>query len=185
MVDVKVIDNVLTDGQFDRLREVVYDDNFNWFCNRGINFPSEDQDSEVYFVHMMYIAGRQTSDALPAFDPLLEKVGSSHLTGRLLIRAKINLYLRQPIVEPHGWHSDFSFHHRGCVFYFNDNNGYTMFKDGPTIESRANRAIIFDGSHPHSSTGCTDKPTRVTANFNFFTSEKNPNAVEEDEEHEA
>ena len=43
-----------------------------------------------------------------------------------------------------------------AVFYCNTNNGSTMFGNGKKVESKANRAVVFDGRTPHCGVDCTD-----------------------------
>ena len=68
--------------------------------------------------------------------------------------------------EKNDLHTDYSFKHKGCLLYRNDNNGATYFK-GKTVEAKANRAVLFDPSIPHSSSLCDDQKRRVTVNFNY------------------
>jgi len=53
------------------------------------------------------------------------------------------------------------------LIYFNDNNGYTYFEDGQKIESKENRAVMFEGDLIHAGTSCTDKDLRVVLNIDY------------------
>ena len=62
------------------------------------------------------------------------------------------------------------------VFYLNDNNGYTKFENGEVIESKANRAVIFDSPELHTGSTPTDEYARYVINLNWV--EKNsPNYI--------
>ena len=70
----------------------------------------------------------------------------------------------KPIV--HGFHTDRTDKHNVALFYFNTNNGQTLFNN-KKIESKENKAVVFDGSLEHSSTTCTDQHYRITLNINY------------------
>ena len=86
-----------------------------------------------------------------------------------LYRVKGNFY---PNVGKHSEnkpHIDFSFKHKGAIFYINTNNGYTLLNKGKTkIESIENRILFFDSTKTHNSTHCTDDHARVNININYF-----------------
>ena len=84
------------------------------------------------------------------------------------MRAKANMYLKTNKVIKHGLHVDRPFKHKGCIFYINTHNGFTVLEDGTEIKSVANRALFFDSSKKHSSTSCTDQNIRVNININYF-----------------
>jgi len=54
------------------------------------------------------------------------------------------------------------------IYYFNTNNGYTLFKDGKKIDSVQNRLITFPSSMEHTGTTCTDQPFRLVLNMNYI-----------------
>ena len=87
---------------------------------------------------------------------------------KALIRAKANLYSNQSKIIEHDIHTDYPFKHKGVLFSLNTCNGFTEFEDKTKIQSVENRAIFFDPSLPHHSSTCTDAPTRVNINFNYF-----------------
>jgi len=171
-MEIQVIDNFLPDEEFERIRDFVFSSQLGWVKSNGISVGENPNDQQIYFLHPIYDNSQAISPYIEQFNPVL-----SALNADCLIRAKVNLYLRQDEVKPHGFHSDYAYHHNGCVFYFNTCNGHTHFRDGPSIETVANRAIIFDGSHPHSSSGCTDQPERITMNVNYIKMPTNPGAI--------
>jgi hypothetical protein len=86
-------------------------------------------------------------------------------------KAKLNLTIStiDPIIG--GWHTDMplgTVGGRTAVFSVNDNNGYTMFKDGTRIDSIANRLVIFDSNEIHTGVTNTDGNNRFTLNLNYF-----------------
>jgi hypothetical protein len=87
---------------------------------------------------------------------------------KALIRVKGNLYTRSEKLFVHNKHVDYEYKHEGALYYVNDNDGYTILDGGAKIESKKNRLLLFDPSLPHSSTTCTDSPSRINININFF-----------------
>ena len=65
-----------------------------------------------------------------------------------------------------------------CI-YLNDNDGYTKFQNGQVVESKANRAVIFDSPELH--TGCTPTDTyaRYVINLNWVE-DGSPQVVADD-----
>ena len=55
-----------------------------------------------------------------------------------------------------------------AVFYCNTNNGSTKFENGKKVESKANRAVVFDGRTLHCGIDCTDSLRRIVINFNYM-----------------
>ena len=49
----------------------------------------------------------------------------------------------------------------------NDCDGYTYFEDGQKVESKENRAVIFEGDLLHAGTSCTDTDLRVVLNIDY------------------
>ena len=54
-----------------------------------------------------------------------------------------------------------------AIYYFNTNNGYTLFENGDKVESIRNRLIMFKSNLRHTGTTCTDKPNRYVLNINY------------------
>ena len=90
------------------------------------------------------------------------------LNPNVLLRAKANLYPSSPKLHEHGKHVDFTFKHKGFLFYINTNNGFTRLSDGTRIESIENRALFFNSSLKHNSTNCTDQQVRINMNINYI-----------------
>lgn len=168
----KVVDNFLPDEDFRQIQEVVLDNFFPWYLGHGVAF---EDDGDCYFTHSLYQKNLPRSDHLELFAPIFDRLGMDSL-----IRAKLNLYLPSDKVYEHGLHSDWHYHHGGCVFYFNSCDGYTKLEDGTKIETIENRALLFDASVPHCSTSCTNAPYRITFNCNFFRGEVNPESINQE-----
>ncbi len=54
-----------------------------------------------------------------------------------------------------------------AVYYYNTNNGKTVFKNGHEVESVANRMVIFPNDWHHTGQYQTDAPVRYVLNLNW------------------
>ena len=156
----KVKNNFLKKSQYNKMKKLITDNNFNWFLQheivdigkKGIMF------SHTFFKEDCGI----NSDWYPDIvEPFVNK-----LKIKKLFRAKLNLYTKTNKKIVHGFHKDRKDKHMVVLFYFNKNNGQTLFKK-QKIKSEDNKAVIFDGSLEHSSTSCTDQDYRITLNINY------------------
>ena len=91
---------------------------------------------------------------------------------------KLNLNPRRSTIMEHGFHVDNDLPKaKTAVFYFNDNNGYTIFeKTGEKVYSKENRIVIFDNNLRHTGTTCTNTNRRVVMNINFYEDYSTPEA---------
>lgn len=158
-----IVDNFLSEEDFSHVRKVLLGSDFPWFLKKGIVNPD---DSQSYFVHEFYCEHNFCSNWAPCLDPIFRKLNIASI-----LRCKINLYPQADKVVEHGYHQDFDYKHKGFLFYLNTCDGYTKLQDGTVCESVANRAMLFDSSLPHTSTGCTDQPYRMTINLNYLERE--------------
>ena len=158
---VKVMDNFLDKEEFDNVSNMIMADNFSWYYSDKVT-DKNDSENNYYFTHMFYNKHEITSNHFYLLNNLLNKINC-----KSIIRIKANLYSNQNKKQIHKAHTDYSFSHKGCLFYINDNNGLTYFEN-ESVEPKANRAVFFDPSKKHSSSLCTDKNRRININFNYF-----------------
>jgi hypothetical protein len=158
----KVIDNFLLDHELTEINQAVMNGGFPWFSdNNGIGYSGDLSDK--YFIHTLYASHQPNSTHYNLLMPILEK-----LEVKALIRAKVNLYLRNDTFIEHGAHRDFGYPHKAFILYLNTNNGFTRLVDGQVIESVANRGVVFSGNEFHNSTNCTDALYRANISINYF-----------------
>ena len=162
--DFKVIDNFLNKKDFKKIQEHMMSQNFPWYYTPNVTFVDEPKTDKYYFTHLFYYNDRPLSPSIDILQPLFKKMNIISL-----YRVKGNFY---PNVGKHSEnkpHIDFSFKHKGAIFYINTNNGYTLLNKGKTkIESIENRILFFDSTKTHNSTHCTDDHARVNININYF-----------------
>jgi hypothetical protein len=158
----KVIDNFLDEEEFKLISDIITGGNFPWYSiNEGIAY--EDDFSDKYFVHMLYVNNKPNSEHFNILNPILAKI-----KAKALIRAKVNLYTRNAKLIEHGKHVDYSFSNKAFILYLNTNNGFTRMPDDTTVNSVANRAVFFNGNETHNSTNCTDELFRINIAINYF-----------------
>ena len=87
------------------------------------------------------------------------------------MRSKINLLYRTNKIKIFELHNDFGLDvepYKTAIFYFNTNNGYTLFSDGTKVNSVKNRLVQFDGYTSHTGTTHTsDERFRLVLNINY------------------
>lgn len=157
-----IVDNFLDENEFKKIKNIILDnEDFPWYFINGVSDPGfKGEDS--YFIHLVY-DNKINSDFYNILIPLINKINPKQL-----IRIKINLYVKTESLIKYGDHIDYPFHHSGCIFYLNNNNGKTILDENIEIDSIENRALFFEPNVTHSSTNCTDFIYRSNINFNYF-----------------
>jgi len=161
---IKVVDNFLPEEVFTQIKNVLCGKNFPWYYNDYVA-SAEKKDDLFYFTHMFYDTerGEEISPTIQLIAPILEKINPNGL-----IRVKGNLYPTYYEKKQDPFHVDYTFPHRGAIYYLNTNNGHTVFEDGTKVDAVANRIMFFDPTVPHASTRCIDAKIRVNVNFNYY-----------------
>ena len=192
-MDIKVIDNFLTQSEFEIICKNTIereDLQFTFVSNvENVGSGSDDYWS-WYLIHMVYsktaspksflmdVAGFQEVESSPLAEPQSEIYTNicdkfvprfkQVANFRNLIRIKINAYPYTNIVKEHKDHIDSDFKHTGAVFSLNTCDGFTKFSDGTKVESVANRIVFFDASKFHHSSTTSNAKLRYNINFNFL-----------------
>jgi hypothetical protein len=161
----KIIDNFLSNEDFNRLKNLLTGYEFPWFLQNFVAYENQPRKSHWYFSHKFYEDGRGATPFYSLIDEIFLK---DKLDCAAILRVKGNLYPRDERFVEHDWHTDYNFNHSAAIFYINTNNGYTILEDGTKIESIENRMLFFDASKKHKSTNCTDTEYRININFNYM-----------------
>jgi len=164
----RVIDNFLSEEEFNNLHSIIMGVGFPWYFNEYIVDPTHDVKNGItkgQFTHYFFGQSRVKSDLIDILNPILDK-----LNVTALIKAKANLGHRDEVLYETGWHVDFDdIKAKTAVFYMNTNDGYTKFQEtGDKVESVANRLLEFDTNMVHTGTTVTSTPSRVVLNFNYI-----------------
>ena len=176
----EVIDNFVQPKVFDIMQKKIMNNYFPWFHYDTIVREGEDKkDLTFYSMHMLYDNDRPTfPNSFEIMDPVLGelmKLDDPKFRMNTLIRVKINNYPNQGKFREHTMHTDWpskgGLNRKACLFGINTCDGYTKLDNGKEsvkIDSKANRAILFDPTIPHCSTNTTNDTRRVNINFNYF-----------------
>ena len=165
----EVIDDFLDEEYFDSLvtlftgkdEEGIF--NMPWYFQSCISKKNVVEDKLFYMTHGIYDKNMPKSIHYNNLVPLLEK-----LEVRCLIRVKANLYPNTERLHEHPKHVDYPYSHSGAILSLNTCDGYTKLKDGTTIDSIANRVLLFDASEEHCSTTTTNDYARFNININYM-----------------
>ena len=168
---VEVIDDFLSESQCKSLESVMLKDNvtFPWFFVDNLNYDSKSRRikklGNYYLSNFLFEDGEEKGVHLPLFLPILNKLS---LPLSKVHKIKANLYPRTQFRVHHAPHRDYppGENKFTCLYYINDNNGFTVFEGKKKVKSKRNRMVRFDGSNIHNSTTCTDVNARYSVNFN-------------------
>ena len=167
---IDVIDNFLGRNDFIKIFEgIERRETFPWYLNHGVNTRN---DGNIQFTHLFFQNGRICSDSFQFIEPILNKLKIDDYEKDLL-KVKINLLHRTDDVLVHGLHVDnldeeTNENTMTAIYYINTNNGYTLFEDGATIQSYANRLVKFPATIKHSgATNTDDIKYRMVLNINW------------------
>ena len=172
-MDLKIIDNFLTDNDFNLLvsntvgRNDGHQVQFRVVSNVE-NFGAIEENWSWYMINMLYSTDTPQNEICgkiyEMFVPKFKKLANF----KTMIRIKMNAYPYTNVVKEHKEHIDFNYEHIGAVFSLNTCDGYTKFSDGTKVESVANRIVFFDASKYHQSTTTSNAKLRYNINFNFL-----------------
>ena len=159
---IEVEDNFLDKETITQIKQFMMSDEMPWFFNDEIN---EVNNKDYYFTHN-FIKNNKVISVLneKLIIPLMSKIKHKNV-----LRAKANLFTKQPKHIKFGLHTDYpkDFSHTTILLSINTNNGYTEFENGQKVESVENRLLIFDGQLLHQSVGQTDTKQRINLNINI------------------
>ena len=147
-------------------RDLIFDQNFDWYYNNGITGDNKPPGS-YQFTHG-FVVNDSIKDSTNF--PMVASIANS-LECNKLLRIKANLNPRTIFNKSGGWHVDVEGYPQiknTAVYYLNTCNGYTKFKKGGKVKSVANRIVIFDSQLYHQGYTCTDQKRRVVMNFNWI-----------------
>ena len=172
-MDYQIYDDVLSKKDLNSIQSVMLGNNFPWYYNdhkvsKNINVSSDININDYQFTHVFYKDHSPYSAYIETLNPLLEYINPASL-----LRIKANLTAPTETRLNYGFHTDYgsldnkTFKGKTAVFYLNTNDGLTIFKDGPEVESFENRLLVFDSTLEHTGTSATNIKNRVVLNLNY------------------
>jgi hypothetical protein len=168
-MDHKIVDNFLTQDEFNAINENLLCDYFPWYLNPFRIHPNYEVEKSIeifdyQFTHCFYRNFQPTSDFFHLVNPLIKKINPLSI-----IRVKANLIPGFDRKIVYGYHTDFDDSRiNSAVYYVNTNNGATIFKEGFLVESIENRIVFFNSSKLHTGTNATDSKYRCVININYI-----------------
>ena len=166
MFQPEIIDDYLDPESYSALYNELMDSNFPWFFSlKGDPATFEGNPLDNWqFVHPMYYDFKTVGDHAHIVGKIIRKLDPCALT-----RIKVNNTPRSQELVQFDWHTDEEDHQGNtAIYYLNTCDGKTLFKDGPEVQSKANRICIFPGAQMHTGTNTTDAPCRVVININYI-----------------
>ena len=163
----EIIDDFLSEELHADLFNSISNEGFLWTRGTKVN-EGFDELWNHHFAHTFYnnFTGF-TSVKYELIKSLIDK-----LKVGVLLRAKVNCTSYTENVLRFPLHTDLkNIKGKTCIYYLNDNNGYTYFEDGTKVFSKARRLLRFDSYHKHSGTTSSDCKARFVLNINYITRE--------------
>ena len=168
---LKIINNYLLEFDFNIVKNHV-DSRENWTFGRKLNDNAKSE-HDFQFGHEYISKGKslyEGAERIPL--ALIMPYAQSLSTDLTILRARTNLFIRTrrfPFFRGMGYHKDMNDKTLfTLLFYLEDSNGGTQFKDsGKIIRSKRNRAIIFPAHWEHQTVAQTNTLFRTNININF------------------
>lgn len=176
-----IIDNLLTESYLKDLQNYFLSQQCEWNYNDNL---TGDESYEVLgsFGFTMRLHWNQMfvnsyagilSRALifTALDKVIEITEKPHL----VVRARADMTVYNPLNHCHELHTDYSYEHRTAIFYLNTSDGNTLLydRDGKELLTEVipieNRLLVFDGLLQHTGHSPSNHKSRVLVNMNFMT----------------
>ena len=171
----KIIDNFLDIHKFDNINRVVQGDDFNWQMTKNLNDNTNDGDWQG--IHRIVEEGTVILPmSMFMVDNLVECLQKNYRKSVSVYRFRVNLFGREQESRGLGYHKDMNMDDcLSLLLYLEDSDGKTDFKnvqmfDGikmKTVDSFANRALIFPSTCKHQTLTQTDVTFRTNINMNF------------------
>jgi len=156
---VSTHNDFLEQKDFDFLKKEFLSNTFPYYYN---DFKVNENDGGNQFTHIFYREGEINSDYFDLLSPILNK-----LKVQSIERIKLNMTIKENKIEQFDFHTDTNIKCNTAIFYFNTNNGKTIFESGEEVSSVENKMIIFPSSVKHTGTTHTDTKYRLVLNLNY------------------
>ena len=162
---IQIYDNFLDELDFATIQSEMLGVHFPWFYQSQTCFDEGLEDlNDFQFGHIFYKNGEPKSHLFPLIKPIMSK-----LNAMAFLRIKANLTTVSPVVRNGTFHCDYlNDNVTTSLFYLQNTNGGTVFKNGERIDCVENRLITFRGQLEHAPEYSSDTKTRCVINFNYF-----------------
>ena len=157
---IDVVDNFLNEKDFDEVFNTISSNNFPWFTIDRLN-ENADNDNDFQLIHTIISDGQPNSNFTNIIDITCKPMPRINI-----YRARVNLFTKTHVNKNYGFHKDMD-NAKTLLLYLEDSNGYTEFEDGIKVESKQNRAVLFNSDFLHQTVSQTDVKFRRNININF------------------
>jgi len=157
---MNIYKNFISKKNSDTIHKVFLSNIFPWYyipkqCEEG-------KKDTPFLSHNFFKDEQVSSSAMHLIESIIKK-----LKIKKLLNVRANLCLKGNLKC--SWHTDkftADLKHTTAIYYVNNNNGYTEFKN-KKIKCEKNKIVIFDANKKHRAVGQTDTETRMVINFNY------------------
>ena len=165
-----IIDNYLSDIDFDFVYNSIHNTDFNWCLWKKAN-NSSDSENQFQFAHR-YVNYKKECYNKSSNIPILvmKRIAKQSKKQLIISKAKTNLFVKQNESIRLGFHKDIEddVFLKTLILYLEDSNGYTQFENEVKVLSKRNRAVIFDAHSIHQTVTQTDVMFRTNININYY-----------------
>ncbi len=171
-MQITIYDDFLHEVEFKKIESIFLGNRYPWYWTRvlygtddGVDYAECEEKYNWQLSSSIFINMRPICNS---FDKLTQIINDPRLKIHSMCRIKANL---NPLTDKHirhGFHIDAPFDCMTGIYYVNTNNGWTEFDDGTKVDCVANRMITFPSGLRHSGVTCTDTPSKIVINFNYF-----------------
>lgn len=162
--EIRVIDNFLPENTAEDIAIRLLGSWFPWYLSDGINYSS---DGEYQFVHNFYKENSWVTFEQDVVIPIIDK-----LNPQTIVKIKANLTCERKPQDAINYHVDTNIADAvTAIYYVNDNDGKTIFKDTGEVNCVKNRLVIFPASIMHTGLKHTDTKVfggKCVINLNFI-----------------
>jgi len=180
---IKIIDNALNDSLLTSIKERINSQGFPWYFIENSAYPDDKElikqtQFNYSFYHMVLDKENPNEIQASAVFDMTNSI-SFILKDLLELEKTYNVFrLRWGMtttlnkMHKHTPHIDMQIPHKVILFYLNDCDGDTYFYDKEhkiidSVTPKENRAILFDGLIPHSSSKPIEFARRIVLNINL------------------
>ena len=147
---IKVIDGFLNDSYHKEILNLLNGPSFPWYYQNNLTYVDQKGAlNDFGFSHLFVNEDGPKSSYYNLILPFILKV-KDEIKAKKVIRCRGDMTVLSLKKYFHQYHTDFNFPNIASVYYVNDSDGETIFKESKkSIKPKANRLIIFDGSTLH------------------------------------
>ena len=157
---MNIYKNFLPKKHFKKIQSEIMSDYIPWYYNNGV-VSYKDDSFQLTFTFIKDGKYNCPENVVSLLKPILNKIKYKKIN-----KIKAKMIGRTETLKEYAYHIDQPKGKTG-IFYINNCNGYTKFKNGKKILSEENKYIEFNSKTQHTGSSCTDEKRRVVINFNY------------------